>query len=102
MEPSMSKSLIFVSCGQHAEDEKAVGTLLKDAIDETPEFEAYFAEEVQDLEALTKHVFEGLSRCVGAVILLQDRGVALDENGKEWGHRSSVWVNQELAILAEQ
>jgi len=96
----MSKSLIFVSCGQLTEAEKTLGTSLKAVIDGTPGFEAYFAETVHDLEALARHVLDGLRRCAGAVVVLQDRGIVLGGDGGEWGHRSSVWVNQELAILA--
>lgn len=96
----MSKSLIFVSCGQLTEAEKTLGALLKVVIDGTPGFEAYFAETVHDFEALARHVLDGLRRCAGAVIVLQDRGIVLRGDGGEWGHPSSVWVNQELAILA--
>lgn len=96
----MGNNLIFVSCGQLTDSEKTLGILLKTLIDGTPGFEAYFAETVQDLEALAKHVLEGLRRCAGAVVVLQDRGLVTQADGKEWGHRSSVWVNQEVAILA--
>lgn len=96
----MSKSLIFVSCGQLTEAEKTLGTVLKTVIDGTPGFDAYFAETVHDFEALARHVLDGLRRCAGAVVVFQDRGVVLGADGGEWGHRSSVWVNQELAILA--
>jgi hypothetical protein len=96
----MSRSLIFVSCGQLTEAEKTLGTLLEAVIDGAPGFEAYFAETVHDFEALARHVLDGLRRCAGAVVVLQDRGVVLGADGREWGHRSSVWVNQELAILA--
>jgi hypothetical protein len=96
----MEKKLIFVSCGQSTEAEKTLGVLVKAVIDGSPGFEAYFAETVQDLEALGQHVLDGLRRCAGAVVVLQDRGVVTHGDGKEWGHRSSVWVNQEVAILA--
>lgn len=96
----MGKKLIFVSCGQLTEAEKTLGVLMKAVIDGTLGFEAYFAETVQDLEALGQHVLDGLRRCAGAVVVLQDRGVVTHADGQEWGHRSSVWVNQEVAILA--
>jgi hypothetical protein len=100
MEISMAKHLIFVSCGQLTEAEKTLGVLIKTVIDGTPGFESYFAETVQDVEALGRHVLDGIRRCVGAVVVLQDRGVVMRSDGIEWGHRSSVWVNQEVAILA--
>ena len=31
---------------------------------------------------------------------MPDRGIVTGPDGDEWGHRSSVWINQELAILA--
>ncbi len=95
----MSNRQIFVSCGQLTENEKSLGTRVKDAIDSANGFEAYFAERVQDLESLSANIFEGLNSCVGAVIVLQPRGqVTYDDN--VWGIRSSVWINQELAVVA--
>ena len=96
----MAKHLIFVSCGQLTDAEKTLGVLIKTVIDGTPGFEAYFAETVQDVEALGRHVLDGIRRCVGAVVVLQDRGTVVRSNGSEWGYRSSVWINQEVAILA--
>ena len=96
----MSKSLIFVSCGQLTEAEKTLGVLFKAVIDGAAGFEAYFAEAVHDFEALARHVLDGLRRCAGAVVVLHARGRVLGDDGSEWGHRSSAWVNQELAILA--
>lgn len=92
----MAKHLIFVSCGQLTDAEKTLGILIKTVIDGTPGFEAYFAETIQDVEALGRHVLDGIRRCVGAVVVFQDRGA----DGSEWGHRSSVWINQEISILA--
>lgn len=96
----MGKKLIFVSCGQLTDEERALGVLVKAIIDGSPGFEAYFAQAVQDFEALGRHVLDALRRCAGAVVVLHDRGVVVGADGNEWGHRSSVWVNQELAILA--
>ena len=48
----MSNLLIFVSCGQLTAEEKYLGLAVKSTIDATPEFEAYFAESVHDLESL--------------------------------------------------
>lgn len=96
----MTDKLIFVSCGQFSDAEKTVGVLLKSAIDRTSGFRAYFAEAVHDLESLAKHVFDGIQQCSGAIVILQDRGAVTQADGTVWGHRSSVWVNQEIAILA--
>src|ERR1019366_4994876 len=80
--------------------EKAIGSLIKSAVDGIPGYKGYFAETVHDLEALAQNVFKGLQDCSGAIVVLQDRGVVTQTDGKVWGHRSSVWVNQEIAILA--
>lgn len=95
----MSDILIFVSCGQQTEEEKQLGKRLQSVIDDTPGFHAYFAESVHDLGGLNKNIFDALQRCAGAVIVLHDRGI-VSVDGKEWGNRSSAWVNQELSILA--
>lgn len=96
----MAKNLIFVSCGQATQAEKTLGVLLKATIEGRPGFEAYFAETVHDFDTLGRNVFDALRRCAGAVVVLHDRGTVIGPEGEEWGHRSSVWINQELAILA--
>lgn len=96
----MANKLIFISCGQLTEAEKSIGVLLKAVVNGTPGFEAYFAETVHDLDSLAHHVLEGIQHCSGAIVILQDRGAVSYSDGTEWGHRSSVWVNQEVAILA--
>lgn len=99
MEPT-NKRLIFVSCGQVTQEEKQLGTAVKSLIDSMEGFQAYFAEEVHDLTALGHHIFDALFRCSGAISFLQKRGSVTGISGEDWGVRSSVWVNQEIAILA--
>jgi hypothetical protein len=94
------KSLIFISCGQQTEEERSLGLQAKKVVDATPDFEAYFAQSVQSLDSLRDNIFEALSECSGAIIFIHNRGKALNLSGAEWGNRSSVWVNQEIAILA--
>ena len=86
----MTERLIFVSCGQFTDGEKRVGRRIQEAIDSHNGFKAYFAESVQSLATLGNHVFDALRRCAGAVVLLHARGDG----------RSSMWINQELAVLA--
>jgi hypothetical protein len=86
----MSKRLIFVSCGQRTPEEARLGRMVQQAINSHSGFKAYFADSVQSLAALGDHVFDALRRCAGAVILLHEREIG----------RSSMWINQELAILA--
>lgn len=96
----MGKNLIFVSCGQQSDDEKSLGVAIKKEVDATPGFAGYFAQSVHELEAPAPHIFNALQRCAGAVVLLHDRGSFVDRAGKESGRRSSMWVNQEVAVLA--
>lgn len=96
----MTEKLIFISCGQQTAEEKDLGTSVKQLVDSIPGFTAYFAEYVQSLDALARNIFEGLLKCSGLISFLHERGLVTTEGNKEWGHRSSVWVNQEIAILA--
>ncbi|GAG19287.1 unnamed protein product, partial [marine sediment metagenome] len=94
------QKLIFVSCGQQTTEEKNLGTSVKQLVDSQPGYKAYFAEYVQSLDALAKNILEGLRKCSGLISFIHDRGLVTTQGNKEWGHRSSVWVNQEIAILA--
>jgi hypothetical protein len=86
----MSDRLIFVSCGQRTPEETQLGRMVEQAINSHGGFKSYFADSVQSLATLGHHVFDALRRCSGAVVLLHEREVT----------RSSMWINQELAILA--
>jgi hypothetical protein len=96
----MAERLIFISCGQRTSEETHLGTAVKNLIDSKPGYIAYFAEYVQSLDALARNVFEGLRKCSGLIAFLHERGIVKLDSGEEWGRRSSVWVNQEIAILA--
>ena len=96
----MTNRLIFISCGQSTEQERDLGRLIKNEVDATDKFEGYFADTVQSLQALPSHVMDALRRAEGAIVVLQPRGRVIDDNGHNHGVRSSVWINQELAILA--
>ncbi len=96
----MPARLIFVSCGQLTEEERNLGQRIKAEIDATEGYHGYFADCVQDLSGLANHILDALRRCAGAVVVLHPRGRVLSEQGQDFGVRSSVWINQELAILA--
>jgi len=96
----MSDKLIFISCGQRTEEERSLGVTIKNLIDNTPGFNAYFAQVVHELEALAENIFDALLNCSGLVAILHDRGEVIFSDGISWGHRSSVWINQEIAIVA--
>jgi len=86
----MSDRLIFVSCGQLTPAEKQLGRRVQAAINSHEGFNAYLADKVQSLASLGNHVFDALRRCAGAVVFLHARGDGT----------SSMWINQELAVLA--
>ena len=47
-----------------------------------------------------KNIFEGLQNCSGLISFLHERDLVTTEDKGEWGYQSSVWVNQEIGILA--
>ena len=96
----MVARLIFVSCGQLSEEERTLGRRIKAEIDATDGHEGYFAEAVHDFTGLADHIFGALRRSTGAVVVLHPRGRVMSDQGLELGVRSSVWINQELAVLA--
>lgn len=77
-----------------------MGERIKAEIDATPGFKGYFADIVQDLSGLSAHVLDALRRSSGAVIVLHPRGEIRSSTGQVLGIRSSVWINQEVALLA--
>ncbi|NIM04486.1 MAG: hypothetical protein GTN65_02450 [Armatimonadetes bacterium] len=95
----MSNKIIFISCGQQTEEEKALGKAVKDLVNATPGLEGYFAATVHSTQDLCTNIFEALRRCSGLIAFLHDRGAITDAQGQQQGHRSSVWVNQEMAVL---
>ena len=96
----MANRLVFVSCGQLRSEERQLGQRIKTEIDATDGFKAYFADSVQSLSGLSEHIFDALRRCTAAVVVLHPRGQVLAEEGRDLGMRSSVWINQEMAVLA--
>ena len=95
----MSKT-IFVSCGQETPEEKGLAEAICKVIDTIPELRSFYAGQVQGFDALTTKIFEALLNCSGMVAVLQPRGVVRFPEDSFWGVRSSVWINQEIAILA--
>lgn len=92
--------LIFVSCGQLTAEERNLGQQIKAEVDAVPGFEAYYADAVQSLAGLAEHILDALRRSAGAIVVLHPRGRVLSDRGDDLGVRSSVWINQEVAILA--
>lgn len=87
--------LIFISCGQRTRKERAIGFALKKLIDSKDGFKAFFAEETADVSPLTTDIFQNLAQCSGAIFILHPREYI--GRGKR---RASLWIEQEIAILA--
>lgn len=94
------KILIFVSCGQRTNTERALGQRFERLVNATPGFHAYYAESVQSLDALANNIFANLELCSGLIALLHNRGSVSEVGGGTATITSSMWINQEIAILA--
>jgi hypothetical protein len=90
--------LVFISCGQYHNHEKALGTALVAALEEVG-YKGYFAENQNLLESLTRHIFGSLNKCAGFVGVMHYRGEFADPHGRKY-IRASIWVEQEIAIAA--
>jgi hypothetical protein len=93
-----SRPLVFVSCGQAAENEIALGRRLVDLIEQYTNCEAYFAEYEHTLEGLARNIIGALHRMTGMVFVMHRRGEVTTPHRKF--QRGSVWVEQEIAIAA--
>jgi len=98
------KPLIFISCGQVTTQELQLGKLLFDIITEDGRYEPYFAETQSTLEGVTANILGKLLVAEAFVGVLHPRGavhIAPTPNDRERIiTRASVWVEQEVAILA--
>ena len=96
----MTNRTIFGSCGQLTDEEKTLGRRIKEEVDTTDGYEGYYADMVQNFSGLAEHILDALRRSSGAILVLHERGHIVSEHGDDLGVRSSVWINQELAIFA--
>ena len=89
---------VFISCGQYAQSEKALGKEICALITELTSFEPYFAENQTSLDGLTQNIFRALNDCVGLIAVMHHRGAVSTPDGDIV--RGSVWIEQEVAIAA--
>lgn len=91
--------IVFVSCGQYTDEEKALGRTLVDLINEKlSPCKGYFADNQSSLDGLSRNILGALNRCVGLVAVMHNRGTVTTLSGSHI--RASVWIEQELAIAA--
>ncbi len=67
-------SKIFVSCGQFTKAEKFVGKEIVRIVKAVTGIDAFFAEEVQDLNGLDSNILGALRECVGFITVIHPRG----------------------------
>lgn len=93
------RKVIFISCGQVTEEERALGRAIAQLVEELTPFKAYLAQNQSSLEGLTENILKAMNRCTGLIIVMHPRGRVVGLHGAE--HiRASVWIEQELAIAA--
>jgi hypothetical protein len=90
-------SKIFVSCGQYTEGEKSVGKAIVRMAKAITGLDAFFAEEVQDLNGLDSNILGALRDAAAFITIMHPRGKIIRPDGST--HiRASVWIEQEIAI----
>jgi hypothetical protein len=88
-------SKIFVSCGQFTEQEKKLGKAIVRMVKAITGLDAFFAEEVHDLNGLDSNILGALRDCVGFITVLHPRGSINRPDGPT--HiRASVWMSKRL------
>jgi hypothetical protein len=93
------RHLIFVSCGQYTSEEIALGKMVVGLINDTPHLQAYFAELQSTPEGLATNIFDNLYMAVGVILIMHPRGeIQTPKENKIT--RASVWIEQEIAIVA--
>ena len=95
----MNKPFIFVSCGQFTETERRLGKQIVKLVKVLTGLEAFFADDVQDLNGLDSNILGALHECAGFITVLHPRGEIVRPDGSRQV-RASVWIEQEIAIAA--
>jgi hypothetical protein len=93
----MADGLIFVSSSQ-SPDHRQLAEATAELIGQTPGFVPFFAPRVHEAAPPTDEIFRAIQDCVGMVAFLHARG-EVRQPDREPFFRSSVWVNQELALV---
>jgi len=88
---------IFVSCGQYTDAERSLGKAVVKMVKRITGKDAFFAEEVQDLNGLDSNILAALRDADGFITILHPRGTITRPNGSTIV-RASVWIEQEIGI----
>jgi hypothetical protein len=92
------RPLVFVSCGQYTDEEKAIGAKVCEIIRAHTDYEPYFAEAQRSFEGLSDSILAALERMSGMVVIMHKRGEVKTPHGTHY--RGSLWIEQEIAIAA--
>lgn len=96
----ISKPILFISCGQHAAKEKQLGASITKLVKQLrPDVKPYFAEDQSSPEGVTTNILNALHQAAGFVCIMHKRGDISVPDG-ETVVRGSVWIEQEIAIIA--
>ena len=91
--------IVFISCGQHSENEVRLGQKLLEAVKRTEPLDGYFAEHESSLSGAASHIFNALDECSGLVVVMHRRE-QIQMPDSERMARASTWIEQEIAIAA--
>lgn len=91
--------VVFISCGQVTEEERALGRAIVQLVEELTPFKAYLAQNQSSLAGLTENILKALNHSVGLIIVMHPRGRVAGLHGEQHT-RASVWIEQEIAIAA--
>lgn len=94
---AVQKDFVFISCGQFTDSEKLLGRQIADMVRKVSGLDAFFAEDVQDLNGLDDNILKALRDCVGFIAVMHPRGKITRPDGSSLT-RASIWIEQEIAI----
>lgn len=91
---------VFISCGQHTDEERDLGKRACELVKQCTPFEGYFAQNQTTLKSLAENVLSRLYESVGFIAIMHHRGKIESRDVI----RASVWIEQEVAMatLMEQ
>jgi hypothetical protein len=95
----MSKPSVFVSCGQFTDAEKKLGEEIARMVKEVTGHDAFFAQQVHDLNGLRDNILQAIRKCGGFIAVMHPRG-KVNRPNEPAVTRASVWIEQEIAIAA--
>ncbi len=94
------KPVLFVRCGQSSDLERKLGSDICELVRTLlPDIEPYFAQNQSTVDGLSNHILKALYRCAGFICVMHKRG-ELQTPDERIITRGSVWVEQEVAIVA--